>query len=465
MKILKLTFLILIINTGQANFNFSEAQVLDFKIKYRFSQPDPWGNDFWKYQNQDDSYWQTAKTFNELAIAVKQQKPKEVFIRFKVKHTPETLNNFYFIMRHSGPIEVFVNGIKNRGTNKSAVKSYDMLINPRRPEQLGLNIYAIHFTQTELNEEYLEIEPKISKWVTTDDGTYIPKSIMPTLLRDAQICVGGDKAYYMTATTGDSTFLLPNKNYWLQSPGIQVFRSIDLKNWKSLGFVWTFDKDGTWNKEAGTFSSRGPARAIFAPEIQFYRGKYWINYSVNNVVAKRAFGIGLLYADKPEGPYTEIRPEKPLVNGYDSNFFMDDNDTPYMLNHGGEIAKMKADLSGFEEPFRHLAAANYPNVGYEGVNMFKYQNTYYLTSADYNVHKDGTVSYDCMIASSKNIYGPYSNRYCAIKWGGHNSLFKGMDGKVYATVWCYPDGSNNWQKLSIVELKLNKQGLFQIEKP
>lgn len=133
-----------------------------------------------------------------------------------------------------------------------------------------------------------------------------------------------------------------------------------------------------------------------------------------------------------------------------------------MLKHGGLIARMKKDYSGLEEPFRHLGAANYPVVGYEGVFLFKHKGKYYLTSSDWNVHSDGKISYDSMIASADQIYGPYSDRYCAIRFGGHNGYFEDKDGQVYATVWCYPDGSKHWQKVSIVKMNLESNGYFSL---
>ena len=256
-------------------------------------------------------------------------------------------------------------------------------------------------------------------------------------------------------------FLKPNPNYWLINSGIQVFRSTDLITWKSLGYVWTFDKDGTWNKEFGKFGGRGPARAIFAPEIKYHKGKYWINYSVNNVTGKRSFGIGLLYSDKPEGPHQEVSPDHPLTDGFDSNLFFDEDGAVYLLKHGGEIARLKDDMSGIAGTFHHLSPANYPNVGYEGVHLLKHKGRYYLTSADWNVHRDGKVSYDSMVAVADHIDGPYGNRYCALRYGGHNSYFSGPDGQLYATIWCYPDQDEHWQKVSILKMSLGRGGIIK----
>ncbi|MDR1682248.1 MAG: hypothetical protein LBS25_02515, partial [Candidatus Symbiothrix sp.] len=50
-------------------------------------------------------------------------------------------------------------------------------------------------------------------------------------------------------------------------------------------------------------------------------------------------------------------------------------------------------------------------------------------------------SYDCVISTADNIYGPYSERYNAITGGGHNNLFKDKDGNWWATLFFNPRGA------------------------
>lgn len=398
----------------------------------------------------------------EIGSYVTKEKPEEVFLRIEVNHTAATLNNFYFRVKHSGSFEIYVNGKKSGGSEGASISFNDYMITPRRPEVIGENVYAIHFKNKNGAAPAFEIEAKNSLWESSDEGEWRPQPVLPDLMRDAEVCKGPDNTYYMVGTTGTDEFLMPGPKYWLINQGIQVFSSKNLKDWKLLGYVWTFEKDATWNKAYGAFGDRKPARGIFAPEIKYHDKKFWINYSVNNVKDDRFFGIGLLVADQVEGSYKEVSPTKPLTNGFDSNIFIDDDNTPYLLKQGGEIARLQPDFSGVKEPFRHLRAANYPQVGYEGVHLFKHKGKYYLTSAEWNVHQDGKVSYDSMIASSDHIYGPYGNRYCALRFGGHNGYFTDDHNNVYATIWCYPDGDHHWQRVSIVKMQLDKNGHFKM---
>lgn len=434
-----------------------------YTLRYRFSQPD--GDNFWRFLNHDDTSWKSLCDFDELAKLVKNAEPQLIYLRIVANQKPETINNLYFKIRMDGKFSLSVNGTEVRsGTGKSD-QLVDCTIPARRSENIGTNIYAFEFHLDKTKKSIFELKLMNSRWFSTDDGLSVSEPVLDVMMRDAAACRGKDGAWYMTGTTGDDTFLLPNPNYWLISPGIQIFRSTDLKTWKSIGYVWTFEKDGTWNKDYGTFGGRGPARGIFAPEIKLINEKYWICYSVNHSNTTHQFGIGLLWADRPEGPYHEISPKSPLTSGYDPNIFTDDDGTNYLLKHGGLIAKLKSDLSGISGPFIELKPSNYPFVGYEGVHLFKFQGKYFLTSADWNIHADGKISYDSMVSTANNIYGPYSERYCALRYGGHNGYFTGKNNELYATKWCYPDGSNQWQKVSIVKMNLASDGFLRPANP
>lgn len=131
-------------------------------------------------------------------------------------------------------------------------------------------------------------------------------------LRDTCICVADDGWYYLTGTTGYPT-------WWQTNEGIRVWKSPDLKSWEPLGLVWTFERDGTWQKEfKERMNSRGETerlRAIWAPEIHFFRGTFWIAYCVNYG------GTGILKSTsgKAEGPYVDIKPGGPLTGEIDAS--------------------------------------------------------------------------------------------------------------------------------------------------
>ena len=153
---------------------------------------------------------------------------------------------------------------------------------------------------------------------------------------------------------------------------------------------------------------------------------FWIPFSVPRL------GLTILKSEtgKAEGPYqTAIQPDKPLAAGIDASLFQDDDGIIYVLYGGGWIARMKPDMSGIAEPFRHLASATSGReVGFEGVSMFKDKGRYFLNAADFVQGE-----YHTYTASSENIYGPYTERYLSVPHAGHNNFFRDKQGRLWAT--------------------------------
>ena len=230
-------------------------------------------------------------------------------------------------------------------------------------------------------------------------------------VRDTSICVGPDETYYLAGTTGAPT-------WWKTNEGIRMWKSRDLKTWEPLGLVWSFEKDMTWQKK------RGENQAIWAPEIHYFNKTFWIAYCVNY----RGTGILKSSTGKPEGPYVDIKPDGPLTGEIDASLFRDDDGKVYFVYQNGKIARLKDDMSGLAEKSRLLKPANAAHVGFEGAFIFKANDRYYLSCADFT---DGR--YHCYVASSRDLYGPYGDRYLAVPHGGHNMFFMDKDGNWWST--------------------------------
>ncbi|MEI6674536.1 MAG: DUF4965 domain-containing protein [Verrucomicrobiota bacterium] len=274
-------------------------------------------------------------------------------------------------------------------------------------------------------------KPTWSKWAKLGADTHGPWAPLPVAnslpglrklfdspLRDTSICVGPDHAYYLTGTTGHPT-------WWTTNEGIHVWRSTDLTNWQALGLVWSLEKDATWQK-----AYHGGRRAIWAPEIHYLKGTFWLAYCVNWPNG----GTGLLKSSsgKAEGPYVDVKPDGPLTSEIDASLFQDDDGQVYFVYLDGKIARLKDDLSGLAEDPRLLKPANFSHVGFEGAFITKANGRYQLVCAEFNP-RDGNKAYDCMVASSDNIYGPYGDRYLALPHAGHNMFFKDPQGQWWST--------------------------------
>jgi hypothetical protein len=262
----------------------------------------------------------------------------------------------------------------------------------------------------------------VAEWA----GFGLPKMtpLLDYSMRDTSIRMGGDGNYYMVGTTGAP-------DWWTVTADLKMWRSVDLQTWTPVvteprvqTTVWNIDRQGTWQKKM-TLRDGQDFRPLWAPEIHYLKGTYWIPYSIPRL------GTGILKSTtgKPEGPYeSAIKPDGPLTDGIDASLFQDDDGTVYFLWGGNNIAKMKDDLSGLAEAPRKIGPANEPFVGFEGISLIKANGKYYLSGADFVFSE-----YHCFTASADSIYGPYSDRYVSVPHGGHNNFFKDRDGRWWST--------------------------------
>ena len=215
---------------------------------------------------------------------------------------------------------------------------------------------------------------------------------------------------------------------------------------KPLGLIWSLDKDATWAKDykVGRSARR---RALWAPEIHYIKGSFWLIYSMNYG------GCGLLKS-------TTGKPDGPLTNGrIDTSLFQDDDGKVYFIYQNGLFARMKDDMTGFAEEPRLLTPANNKQVGFEGAFLTKYNGKYILICAECN-NNNGVRTYDCMSAVANNIYGPYGDRYLAIPHGGHNMIFKTKEGKWMSTFFGSDDTSTFSEKPGILPMEFSSDWHF-----
>lgn len=275
------------------------------------------------------------------------------------------------------------------------------------------------------------------------------KPLLNYPVRDTSICLGGDGVYYMTGTTGHPT-------WWQTNEGIRVWKSADLKTWEPLGLVWKIEQ-GTWQK-----IKHGENRALWAPEIHFIKGTYWLTHCMNF----ESGGTGLLKSTsgKPQGPYVDVHPQGPLTSEIDASLFVDDDGSVYWIFQNGKIARMKDDMSGLAEKPRLLKPSNAAQVGFEGAFLTKINGRYVLICAEFN-ERLGTKTYDCMAATAKNVYGPYGPRYLAIPHGGHNVLFKDRQGQWWSTFFGGDPKAPFQERPAILQLDVDDEGHIRPKMP
>ncbi|OZI08102.1 glycoside hydrolase 43 family protein [Siphonobacter sp. BAB-5385] len=245
-----------------------------------------------------------------------------------------------------------------------------------------------------------------------------------------------DKDYYLI----NSTF-----SYF---PGIPVFHSKDLKNWKQIGNV--IDRPSQMD-----FMGERLTRGLFAPAISYHKGTYYvtctdIDHDGNFVVT----------AKNPAGPWSN--PVRiPQVRGIDPSLYFDDNDKAYIL-YNSDAPDNKPQYSGhrtirmYEFDYQNLKVVGEEKqlvnggvdiskkpVWIEGPHILKRNNWYYLYAAE-----GGTsVNHSEVVFRSKSVWGPYipyehnpiltqkglpEDRKNPVTSAGHAQFVEGPDGKTYS---------------------------------
>lgn len=319
-------------------------------------------------------------------------------------------------LHHDESVELYVNGVLalRVGGYNGRQQLFELSPAGRAALRPGRNLLAVHVRQT-TGGQYLDLG-----LVAAESLPPVPdyRLLFDEPLRDPSLCLAPDGWYYLTGTTGWPT-------WWQTNEGIRVWRSRDLIAWEPLGLVWSFERDATW--QAAVIDGQ---RAIWAPEIHYLQGTFYLAYCLN----WPGGGTGLLrsLSGTAAGPYEDCHPAGPLTGEIDASLFVDDDGSVWFVYQNGKIARLREDLSGLAEPPRLLAPSNGPQVGFEGATIAKIDGRYHLLAADFTGDPTG---YHCLAASSDSLLGPYGPRYVAVTHGGHNVLFRDRDGGWHTTLF------------------------------
>tara|TARA_R110002012_G_scaffold317180_4_gene533051 strand:+ start:35 stop:1693 length:1659 start_codon:yes stop_codon:yes gene_type:complete len=116
---------------------------------------------------------------------------------------------------------------------------------------------------------------------------------------------------------GEGNFYMVHSTFAFY-PGIPVFHSTDLVNWKQVGNV-------IHRPEQVDLHGFGTSRAVFAPDISYDKGTYYLTCTI--VDGKGNF---VMTAEDPAGPWSDPV-WLPEVSGIDPGLFFDDNGKSYLV--------------------------------------------------------------------------------------------------------------------------------------
>ncbi|WP_198931781.1 glycoside hydrolase family 43 protein [Labilibacter marinus] len=225
----------------------------------------------------------------------------------------------------------------------------------------------------------------------------IHNPVLPGFYPDPSICRVGDDFYMV-----NSTF-----SYF---PGIPVFHSRDLTNWKQIGHVLNrpsqIDLEGL-----------GVSQGIFAPTIRYNKGTF---YLITTLVGKN--GNFFVTAKDPSGPWSDPV-WLPEIDGIDPSIFFDDNDSCYIVNNGPApnneplyeghraIWIQQFDLNANKlVGERKIIVDGGSDIGkkpiwIEGPHIYKKEGSYFLCAAEGGTAED----HSQVVFKSKSVWGPWQS--------------------------------------------------------
>ena len=282
--------------------------------------------------------------------------------------------------------------------------------------------------------------------------------------------------------------------------GISVWSSKNLKEWKKEEPV--FSEAPVWAVKAiPTFKGH-----IWAPDISYYDGKYYLYYSVS-AFGKNTSAIGLatnttLDPLSPEykwidhGEVIQSYPGKTNWNAIDPNIVTDKKGTPYMsfgsFWDGLKLVKLNKDRMSIAESTENLptiasrkkrpSVENPPAIddnpkdaggnAIEAPFIFKKGKFYYLFASTDYCCKGPNSTYKMIVGRSKKVTGPYldKNGVSMAQAGGtlllegdknwygvgHNSVYT-FDNTDYLVFHGYDASDKGRSKLRIEKLSWDKK--------
>ena len=257
----------------------------------------------------------------------------------------------------------------------------------------------------------------------------IKNPILRGMYPDPSICKGKEKYYLVNST-------------FAYMPGVPIFESTDLMNWKQIGNILERD-------EQNCLTNQPMSGGIYAPTIRFHNDTYYM------ITTSMIDGMNFyVTAKQPEGPWSLPVKLKGAV-GIDPSLFFEGDKCYYVGQRANEPQEYdgdcviwmqeldleKGELVGEDQVIYTGAVKG--AVWSEGPHLYKIGSYYYIMIAEGGTAHEHSVC----IARSKELFGPYENcknnpifthrhlgKDYPIQTIGHADLVEGPDGNWFAVM-------------------------------
>lgn len=233
--------------------------------------------------------------------------------------------------------------------------------------------------------------------IATPDGTPLESCPDPSIIRGQQ---PGDNNFYLYCTS--EMFTDHSRLHWMA-----ISKSQDLVNWTYVGDVF-----------AGRPPFVAPDGYLWAPDIEFFNGKYYLYYAVSDTKALGA-AIFVATSNRPTGPWTTystpvVEPEPVPGRGMRSTIdpaVVTDGDQRYIFygSFNGGISARTLSPDGLTSDRASQVQIALPDR-YEAAYVIQ-RNGYFYLMVSAGACCDGALSgYGVFAARSPSALGPYIDK-------------------------------------------------------
>lgn len=202
---------------------------------------------------------------------------------------------------------------------------------------------------------------------------------------DPSVCAANGKYYLVTSS-------------FQYFPGVPLFESENLVNWKQIGHVLT-------RKSQVMLERINSSGGVFAPTIRYNDGRFYM-VTTNDTTHQNFY----VYTDDIYGEWSE--PIFVNQGGIDPSIFFDDDGKVYFISNGqddageGGVIQCRIDIESGQKLSKSKSIWKGSGGRYlESPHMYKLNGEYYLMAAEGGTEYGHMVTY----ARAKNVWGPFEN--------------------------------------------------------
>lgn len=255
-------------------------------------------------------------------------------------------------------------------------------------------------------------------WMPDLGGGQYQNPVLFADYSDPDVCRVG-KDYYLVASSFDAV------------PGLPILHSMDLVNWTIIGHALPVQMPFRH------FSQTQHGNGVWAPAIRYHNDSFYIYYPDPD------FGIYLVKARDPRGPWTQPVLVKGGQGIIDPCPFWDDDGQGYMVHaFAGSRAGIKSVIAIDQLSAAGTAVTGQGIIVYdghgtdptiEGPKLYKRHGYYYIFAP-----AGGVPGGYQLVLRAKKVYGPYERK---VVMAEGNSGINGPHQGAWITT---PDGKEDW---------------------